>query len=190
MVSLLSYCLPDEVNRIAALGSDTPAAQVPLFSVIEGGKDSKPAQAEVRRLVNSRDDHRPVYLTTQGLRVGKSGGGLQVKDRETLVQEIRLGVICQLNFMGNIQVTTQAIQSLCEAEVPVCYFSQGGWFYGITSGLFTKMCSTANAICFSRSSLVLPKTRLLQQLKEIRLYFGAFDGMIKAEPGEEKLAPS
>jgi len=233
--SLAPICLPDEVNRIAALGPDTPAAQLPLFSVIEGGKDSKPALAEVRRLVTSRDDHRPVYLTTQGLRVGKSGGVLQVKDRETLVQEIRLGEICQLNLMGNIQVTTQAVQSLCEAEVPVCYFSQGGWFYGITSGLCTKnvflrqtqfaladqswfclkiaSALTAGKIRNQRTLLlrnhIEPETRLLQQLKEMadraeacrsleellgvegnaaRLYFGAFDGMIKAEPGEEKPA--
>jgi CRISPR-associated protein Cas1 len=27
------------------------------------------------------------------------------------------------------------VQALCESEVPVCYFSQGGWFYGITHGL-------------------------------------------------------
>jgi CRISPR-associated protein Cas1 len=40
--------------------------------------------------------------------------------------------------MGNIQISTQAVQTLCEREVPVCYFSQGGWFYGITSGLGTK----------------------------------------------------
>ena len=46
--------------------------------------------------------------------------------------------ICQFNVMGNIQVTTQAIQALCEEEIPVCYFSQGGWFYGITQGLGTK----------------------------------------------------
>jgi CRISPR-associated protein Cas1 len=40
--------------------------------------------------------------------------------------------------MGNIQLSTQAVQALCEAAVPVCYFSQGGWFYGITTGLNTK----------------------------------------------------
>jgi CRISPR-associated protein Cas1 len=37
--------------------------------------------------------------------------------------------------MGNVQISTQAVQTLCEAEVPVCYFSMGGWFYGITTGL-------------------------------------------------------
>jgi CRISP-associated protein Cas1 len=43
-----------------------------------------------------------------------------------------------VNVMGNVQVSTQAIQALCEAEVPICYFSMGGWFYGITAGLNQK----------------------------------------------------
>jgi CRISP-associated protein Cas1 len=46
--------------------------------------------------------------------------------------------ISQLNIMGNIQISTQAIQSLADSEIPVCYFSQGGWFYDITSGLSNK----------------------------------------------------
>src|SRR5206468_9309059 len=97
-----------------------------------------PAPVEVRRLVAPRDDLRPVYLSTQGLRVGKTGAVLQIKERDSLAQEVRMGEICQLNLMGNIQISTQAVQSLCEAEIPICYFSQGGWFYGITSGLCTK----------------------------------------------------
>jgi CRISPR-associated protein Cas1 len=40
--------------------------------------------------------------------------------------------------MGNVQLSTQAIQALCEAEIPICYFSMGGWFYGITTGLNQK----------------------------------------------------
>jgi len=43
-----------------------------------------------------------------------------------------------VNLMGNVQISTQAVQALCEAEVPVCYFSMGGWFYGITMGLNQK----------------------------------------------------
>ena len=72
------------------------------------------------------------------MRLGKSGAVLQVKDKEKLLQEVRIGEICQVNLMGNVQITTQAVQALCEAEVPVCYFSMGGWFYGITMGLNTK----------------------------------------------------
>jgi CRISPR-associated protein Cas1 len=47
--------------------------------------------------------------------------------------------------MGNVQMSTQAVQALCEAGVPICYFSQGGWFYGITSGLNTKNVFTRKA---------------------------------------------
>jgi CRISPR-associated protein Cas1 len=89
-------------------------------------------------LVTPRDDLRPAYLNTQGMRVGKSGEVLQVREKQDLKQEIRIGEISQLNLMGNVQVSTQAIQSLCYEDVPICYFSQGGWFYGITKGLNTK----------------------------------------------------
>ena len=27
------------------------------------------------------------------------------------------------------------MQALCEQEVPIAYFSMGGWFYGVTQGL-------------------------------------------------------
>ena len=63
---------------------------------------------------------------------------MQVKEKDAIRQEVRLNEVCQVNLMGNIQISTQAIQALCNAEVPVCYFSQGGWFYGVTSGLTTK----------------------------------------------------
>jgi CRISPR-associated protein Cas1 len=46
--------------------------------------------------------------------------------------------MCQLNVFGNIQLSTQAIQTLCENEVPIAYFSMGGWFYGVTQGLGVK----------------------------------------------------
>ena len=92
----------------------------------------------MRQLVTPRNELRPLYLNTQGYRVGKSGEVLQVKDKEALKQEVRIGEICQVNLMGNVQVSTQAVQTLCEADVPICYFSQGGWFYGITTGMNTK----------------------------------------------------
>lgn len=135
--SLAPVCLPDEVVRLEA--SEAEPVQLALFSAPEAEAPRKAPASEVRRLMSARDDLRPVYLDTQGMRVGRSGLVLQVKDRDSRVaQEIRVKDICQLNVMGNIQVTTQAIQSLCEEEIPVCYFSQGGWFYGITNGLGTK----------------------------------------------------
>jgi CRISPR-associated protein Cas1 len=71
------------------------------------------------------------------MRVGKSGAVLQMKEKEKVVQEVRIGEICQVNLMGNVQISTQ-VQELCGSDVPVCYFSMGGWFYGITTGLNQK----------------------------------------------------
>ena len=99
---------------------------------------SEGIQTPIRQLMTPRDDLKPLYLNTQGFRVGKSGEVLQVKDKDKTVQEVRIGEVCQVNLMGNVQISTQAVQSLCEAGVPVTYFSMGGYFYGITTGLNTK----------------------------------------------------
>ena len=131
--SLVGICLPDETWRAAEEEADEPQ-QLALFDVPR----RKPVKREVRAMMTPRSELRPLYLNTQGVRIGKSGAVLQVKDKEKLLQEVRIGEVCQVNLMGNVQITTQAVQALCEAEVPVCYFSMGGWFYGITLGLNTK----------------------------------------------------
>ncbi len=136
--SLVGICLPDETTLLRAGRGAPEAVQLSLFAPEEEGLPRKEPAVEVRRLVTPRDDLRPLYLNTQGLRVGKSGEVLEVKEKDALRQQVRIGEICQLNLMGNIQLTTQAIQTLCEEDVPVCYFSQGGWFYGITRGLNQK----------------------------------------------------
>jgi CRISPR-associated protein Cas1 len=142
--SLAGICLPDET---AALDDDRlPAEGGPVqLALFAEGVPRKPVKHAVRQLIAPREDRRPVYLNTQGLRLGKSGEVLQVREKDSLKQEIRLGEICQLNLMGNIQVSTQAVQALCEAGVPVCYFSMGGWFYGITTGLNSKNIFTRRA---------------------------------------------
>lgn len=134
--SLAGICLPDETQSLQTVQAEPEAVQLSLFGPAE--ETSRRPAALVRPLVAPRYDLRPVYLNTQGLKVGKSGEVLQVREKDTLKQEIRMGEICQLNLMGNIQLTTQAVQTLCEQNVPVCYFSMGGWFYGITTGLNQK----------------------------------------------------
>jgi CRISPR-associated protein Cas1 len=132
--SLVGICLPDETTLLA---SETPSGPVQL-SLFEAAEAARKPPAAVRPLVTPRDDLKPLYLNRQGLRVGKTGAVLQIRDKEALVEEVRIHEICQVNVMGNIQLSTQAIQTLCEAGVPICYFSQGGWFYGITTGLNSK----------------------------------------------------
>ena len=140
--SLVGICLPDETAACHRFVPDTGRfKQLTLFDVEPTrGADtiSNEIDGEIRRLVPARDDLRPLYLNTQGMRVGVSGGVLQVREKQKLVQEVRIGEICQLNVMGNIQISTQAIQTLCRQEIPIAYFTQGGWFYGVTQGLGIK----------------------------------------------------
>ncbi len=226
--SLVGICLPDETIGMSAQPSSPYTVQLSLFGGDGGTVVGKSPAPAVRRLIAPRDDLRPAYLNTQGMRVGKAGGVLQVREKDDLKQEIRIGEISQLNVMGNIQVSTQAIQSLCQADVPVCYFSQGGWFYGITTGLNVKNVFLRKVqfrlaeenwfvLSFARHLIagkirnqrimlqrnhVEPKAVTLQRMKTMaeraeqaqnidellgiegnaaRLYFGDFDGMIKAE---------
>jgi CRISP-associated protein Cas1 len=118
--SLVSVCLPDETRWLTA-----PVSQPSTRNPQPGG---------VRRLIAARDDARALYLSTQGLRVGRKDEVLQIKQEQALVEEVRINDVSHLALFGNIQLTTQALQTLCELEVPVTYFSMGGWFYGLTRG--------------------------------------------------------
>ena len=93
-----------------------------------------PVPAVPRRLIASRDVTKPLYLNTPGLFVGRSGDVLQVKEKKETVQEVRINDLNHVALFGNIQISTQAVQNLCEKEIPITYFSMGGWFYGITRG--------------------------------------------------------
>jgi CRISPR-associated protein Cas1 len=92
----------------------------------------------VRRLVPARDDLRPLYVTGFALTVGKSNEILQIKEKGTLLQEVRLNEISQVNVFGSVTVTGPALQALCWAGKPVAHFTFGGWFAGLTSGLGLK----------------------------------------------------
>lgn len=134
--SLVGICLPDETWITARLDITEPpsrptAIQLSLFP--ESPSEQQPVPP-VRRLVPARDDEKPLYLNTQGLKIGISGGVLQIRDKEDHTQEIRLMDVNQVNVFGNVQLTTQAIQALCQEDIPIAYFSMGGWFYGLTRG--------------------------------------------------------
>jgi CRISPR-associated protein Cas1 len=146
--SLVSICLPDETAAsMSLLAATEEARQLPLFAEPPSSLIAHPSSAldpasplptEVRRLVPARDDLRPLYITGNGLTVGKSGEVLQIRDRQKLVQEARVNEVSQVNAFGNVTFTAAALQGLCWAEKPIAHFSFGGWFYGLTQGLGLK----------------------------------------------------
>lgn len=114
--SLVGICLPDETLRLTHPEVDVGT----------------------RRLVPERDERLPLYVQEQGARVGKRGGRLVVTRKGETLAQARLIDTSHLALLGNVQITTQAVRELCRREIPVSYFSQGGWFYGMTHGLDHK----------------------------------------------------
>jgi CRISPR-associated protein Cas1 len=55
---------------------------------------------------------------------------LQVRDKKELLQEVRIGDIDHVGLFGSIQISTQAVQQLCEKDIPITYFSMGVGFMG------------------------------------------------------------
>ncbi|MCB1227959.1 MAG: CRISPR-associated endonuclease Cas1 [Verrucomicrobiales bacterium] len=131
--SLAPICLPDETRmlrntpRLEPIAHPTPSASAAL-------PRPKTDIPPPRRLIAARDDERALYLNTPGYRVGIQSGRLIVKDGAQTVDEIRLQDVSHVALFGNIQLTTQALHELCEQEIPIAYFSMGGWFYGLTRG--------------------------------------------------------
>lgn len=113
--SLVGICLPDETNLLTGIGS-----------------------GEVRRLVPARSDAGSVYVQTQGAMVCKKGDSLEFRQAGTVVDQVRLLDVAQVSLYGNVQITAQALRELCCRGIPVCHYSYGGWFYGLTSGLTHK----------------------------------------------------
>lgn len=110
--SLVGICLPDEVNSLAERAAAPP-----------------------RRLIPRRDAARPLYVTEQGAHVGKDRGRIEVtKERERLAS-VRVIDVSQLCLYGNVQVSAQVMRELFAREIPVCWFSFGGWFAGLGTGL-------------------------------------------------------
>ena len=135
--SLAPVCLPDETRMLAETPFQVEVGvqlrALPAAAGSEGSKE-RAVEAPPRRLIAARDDTRALYLNTQGYRVGCKDEVLQVKEKDKVIEEVRMRDVSHVALFGNIQISTQAIQSLCEQEIPVTYFSMGGWFYGITRG--------------------------------------------------------
>ncbi|MBS2039601.1 CRISPR-associated endonuclease Cas1 [bacterium] len=111
--SLAPVCLPDETLLL----------------------QSQRAPDEVRQLLAPSDHALPLYLQTQGLSVGISGEVLEIREKGHTVANARFIDTSQLCLFGNIQVSTQAVREMAQRDIPICYFSYGGWFSAMTTGM-------------------------------------------------------
>ena len=113
--SLVGICLPDETNLLADRSEVPP-----------------------RRLTPRDSAARPLYVTEQGTRIGVRKGRVTVSQQKEVLQEVRLIDVSQISIYGNVQISSQAMRAMFNQQVPVCWFSYGGWFQGVAHGLPSK----------------------------------------------------
>ncbi|MBX9622594.1 MAG: CRISPR-associated endonuclease Cas1 [Gemmataceae bacterium] len=118
--SLAPVCLPDEtlyqINRPAS---------------------AAPAEA-VTRVIPTSDDGAVLYLQEPGSHVGVRSEHLVVKKDGQQIARVPIHAVRQVVVFGNVQVTTQALHTLVENEVPVAYLTGWGKFVGSLTGAGPK----------------------------------------------------
>lgn len=136
--SLAGICLPDETHLLRGL------AEIGVVETGAVGEESDETeevaadpQARARRLYAARDDRLPVYVQEHGTRLRVKGDLLTVETSNGTI-ESRLPNTSQVALFGNVQVTTQAMKALLERDIPLGFFTFGGWFLGRTWGLGSK----------------------------------------------------
>ena len=114
-------------DREQIAGSDAPPTKPRA-----GTGDEHPTL--IRRLYPPRSDAVPLYVQKQGAYVGKKGESLVVTFEGEEVTRVGLKDVSQLVLCGNVQVSTQTMHLLCDADIPVVLLSSGMWFHGIAHG--------------------------------------------------------
>jgi CRISPR-associated protein Cas1 len=101
---------------------------------LAGEEPEKP----VRRLFPARDDRLPVYVQEQGSSLRLDGERIVVAHKDGSATQARLVNTSHVSLFGNVHVTSPALRTLIERNIPVLFFTYGGWYQGRTIGSDSK----------------------------------------------------
>ena len=99
----------------------------------QGLRPSRPAEPTppaVTRVIPQSDDGAVLYVQEPGSHVGRRSEHLTVRKDGRELTRVPIHAIRQVCVFGNVQVSTQALETLVTNEVPVCYLTGYGRFVG------------------------------------------------------------
>lgn len=108
--SLAPICLPEET--LFALDANGAAAD----------------SSAVTRVIPQSDDGAVLYVQEPGAHVGKRSEHLVIKKDGRELSKVPIAQIRQVVIFGNVQVSTQALETLVTLEIPVVYLTGYGRF--------------------------------------------------------------
>lgn len=114
--SLAPVCLPEET----LYGIEHPT----------GAGAEAPPPAGLTRVIPQADDGAVLYVQEPGSHVGKRSEHLVVRKDGAEVARVPIHGVRQVVVVGNVQVSTQALETLVQNEVPVAYVTGHGRFIG------------------------------------------------------------
>ena len=109
--ALVSICLPNEVRALS-------------------GSDLAP-----RPITVGTDEALPLIVQSQRAHITKDGETLRIADEDNSDTTVRLNDMSDLALFGNISITTPALATLLDRDIPVAFHSHGGWFRGVAHGV-------------------------------------------------------
>lgn len=112
--SLAPVCLPEET----------------LFELNPPEKAEETTPPALVRVIPGNDDGAVLYVNEPGSHVGKRSEHLVVKKDGKEVSKVPMHAVRQVVLFGNVQVSTQALQTLIENEIPVSILTGYGKFIG------------------------------------------------------------
>jgi CRISPR-associated protein Cas1 len=175
--------LPAEL-RHRCFGCSLAPVCLPEETLYQIGRPAEAAEAEppagLTRVIPQSDDGAVLYLQEPGSYVGKRSEHLVVrKDGEELTR-VPIHAVRQVVVFGNVQVSTQALQTLVENEIPVAYLTGHGKFIGafapaptknvgLREAQYRKFADPAECLALSkavvRAKLVNQRTLLMRCLR-------------------------
>lgn len=127
--SLAPICLPEETLYLIHQPEPDPAHDGTRPEPDPAPAPEPPSLgAALTRVIAGSDDRAVLYLHEPGSHVGRRSAHLVVSHRGQEVNRVPIASVRQVVVFGNVQVSTQALHTLAEAEIPVSYLSGHGRF--------------------------------------------------------------
>lgn len=137
--------LPSEL-RHRCFGCSLAPVCMPEETLFEVKKPADhPADAKLKPVIPTSDDGAVLYLNEPLSKVGKQSEHLIVKKDDVVISRIPIHAVRQVVVCGNVQLSTQALQTLIENEVPVSYVTAHGKFIGAFAAAPAKCVSLREA---------------------------------------------
>jgi CRISPR-associated protein Cas1 len=116
--SLAPVCLPEEV--LYQISHPNPSE----------GEDETAKVPEFRKVIPQSDIGAVLYLQEPGSKVGKSSEHLVIRKDGKETGRVPMHAVRQVVVCGNVQVSTQALETMAENEINIAYVTGHGRYIG------------------------------------------------------------